>query len=380
MTKSIATFRGLSSKTMSVAISAVLLAAFANAQKTAPSGAPKPKVAADGTVEVPAFAIPFSALASEQAKKNFLESVAHPLPVTVGNIHKTRQDIDKSFHKPLLQHLRAVFPVTITPEIIGGVQTDVIVPNNGISAKNKSRVLINVHGGGFEVGARLGGQIESVPIASLGQIKVITVDYRMAPEHQFPAASEDVAAVYRGILKRYKPKNIGIYGASAGGIITTETIAWFQTHDLPRPGAVGLLVAGGIAGVLGDSLYTGQVLNGGPAPRVPPPPRGIEDLVLYFGSSEIKDPMPSPAFSTPDMAKFPLPLVITGTRDELLSDAVYTHTQLVKAGVDAELHVWEGMRHGFVLEDTAESREVWDVMIKFFDSHLGKSGKAGGVQ
>src|SRR3984885_9082724 len=97
-----------------------------------------------------------------------------------------------------------------------------------------------------------------------------------------------------------------------------------------------------------------------------PPPRGIEDLVLYFGSSEIKDPMPSPAFSTPDMAKFPLPLVITGTRDELLSDAVYTHTQLVKAGVDAELHVWEGMRHCFLYwPDPPESREAWQVIVNF---------------
>jgi monoterpene epsilon-lactone hydrolase len=71
------------------------------------------------------------------------------------------------------------------------------------------------------------------PIASIGKIKVISVDYRQAPEYAFPSASEDVATVYRELLKTYKPTNIGIYGCSAGGLLTAETIAWFQKEKLP---------------------------------------------------------------------------------------------------------------------------------------------------
>jgi epsilon-lactone hydrolase len=73
------------------------------------------------------------------------------------------------------------------------------------------------------------------------------------------------------------------------------------------------------------------------------------------------------------MAKFPPTLIVTSTRDGAMSPAVFTHTQLVKLGVDAELHVWEGLVHGFFTSqpNLPESREVWDVVIRFFDKHLG---------
>src|SRR5260370_32462969 len=97
--------------------------------------------------------------------------------------------------RPGVDRLRSVFAVDIRSEMIGGVQTDVIEPSGGVAKKNKGRVLINLHGGGFVVGARLGGQMESIPVAAIGAIKVVTVDYREGPEYRFPAASEDVAAV-----------------------------------------------------------------------------------------------------------------------------------------------------------------------------------------
>ena len=83
-----------------------------------------------------------------------------------------------------------------------------------------------------------------MPIAALGRIKVVSLDYRQGPEHRHPAASEDVAAAYRELLKTYRPENIGIYGCSAGGMLAGMSVAWFQRHGLPRPGAVGILCAG----------------------------------------------------------------------------------------------------------------------------------------
>jgi monoterpene epsilon-lactone hydrolase len=97
-----------------------------------------------------------------------------------------------------------------------------VEPHAPRKGRNRSRILINLHGGGFLFSAGngddiLSGQAESIQIAGLGSIKVVTVDYWQGPDHRFLAASEDVAAVYRELLKRhYQPRNIGIFGYSSG--------------------------------------------------------------------------------------------------------------------------------------------------------------------
>jgi epsilon-lactone hydrolase len=314
--------------------------------------------------------IPFSSLVSEKGKAAFLDRINHPLPFTPGDINKTRREIDEQFHKPLLEALHRLFPVNVTPEVIGGVQTDVVTPKAGISAKNQSRILINLHGGGFSVGARTGGQVESIPITGLGKLKVITVDYREGPENKFPAASEDVATVYQELLKKYKAKDIGIYGCSAGGILAAESLAWFQTHHLPTPGAVGIFGAGATPQSAGDSYYIGTLLAGS---RLQPIEPEGQDPADYFYHTDIKDPLISPLYTRAVLAGFPPTLIITSTRDMEFSSAVYTHTQLIMAGADADLHVWEGMRHCFFFwPDPPESQEAWRVIINFFDRHLGR--------
>jgi acetyl esterase/lipase len=224
--------------------------------------AEQPLVDVNGTVQLPERTLPYSALASEEAKKNFIDFTlrfaSQGSNFGSGDINSMRKLLDDKLMRPGVDRLRSVFPVTITPEMIGGVQTDVVAPEGGIPTKNNMRVLINLHGGGFVVAARYGGQQESIPIASLGKIKVITVDYREAPEYKFPAASEDVATVYKELLKQYRPENIGIYGCSAGGTLTAQSVAWFQTHGLPRPGAVGIFAASGVLGEAGDSLLYGR--------------------------------------------------------------------------------------------------------------------------
>ena len=79
--------------------------------------------------------------------------------------------------------------------------------------------------------------LESAPIASVGGYKVVSVNYRMAPEATHPPRVEDVATVYRELLKTYEPKHVGIYGCSAGGALTAQTAAWLPAHDLPQAGA-----------------------------------------------------------------------------------------------------------------------------------------------
>jgi acetyl esterase/lipase len=339
-------------------------------------------VDADGSMHLPAMTVPFSSLASDEAKKNFLDFVHGFASLSKGareggGINAFRNELDDRLMRPGVEKLRAVFPVNIEPETIAGVQTDIVEPAGGIAEKNTRRVLINLHGGGFMVGARLGGQMESIPIASLGAIKVITVDYREGPEHRFPAASEDVAKVYGELLKQYRPENIGIFGCSAGAILTAESVAWFQVHQLPKPGAIGMFGGGAMAEVVGDSIYVCSALMASPIPK---PDSGSESHRLpYFSATDLdwKDPLLSPVNSPSMMAKFPPTLLISGTRDPTLSCVVYTHAQLVKLGVLADLHIWEGTPHCSyaqpVVDPTVpETREAWDVIVKFFDSNLGR--------
>lgn len=240
-----------------------------------------------------------------------------------------------------------------------------------MSRRNAHRVLINLHGGGFFTGWGVNSVFESLPVASLGRIRVITVNYREAPEAQFPAASEDVASVYRALLKRYRPENIGIYGCSAGGILAAEALAWFQAHGLPRPGAAGIFCAGATPAIIGDSMYVGSALTGTAPPPVPLPKFGSPLHEAYFGDADVRDPLVSPVYHPAILAKFPPTLIISGTRDIGLSAAVYSHTQLVKAGVEADLHVWEGMPHAAIYTPSPESSEAWKVVVDFFDRHLG---------
>ena len=129
-----------------------------------------------------------------------------------------------------------------------------------------------------------------------------------------------------------------------------------------------LCSAGGMFG--GDALYTAVPL--GEARVAPPIPPGARPPLSYFRGTDPKDPLVSPVNSPEMLAKFPPTLIITGTRGFELSSALYTHEQLVKLGVDTELHVWEGLFHGFFYNvDVPESKDAFNVIIRFFDRHLG---------
>ena len=146
-----------------------------------------------GTLHLPdGEIIPYSDLASPQARKNFIDSTrgyealmpepaAGKLKTAAAIAEQERRWYDEKAYIPWLAKLRHRYAVVIEPKTIGGVQTDIITPPQGPSDYNKDRVLINLHGGGMLVGARYGGQLESIPIASMGRIGVVTVDYRMIP-------------------------------------------------------------------------------------------------------------------------------------------------------------------------------------------------------
>jgi epsilon-lactone hydrolase len=336
-----------------------------NSKDATPSTPPKVVVQPDGTVELPAESVPMSKFLSPEAKA-YLNQHLHDMQDPA--MTYAEKGIPR-FMVPYFDRQKVLFPVKLEDEKIAGVHAYVYTPANGVAAANKDRVLINLHGGGFS-GCWPGcAELESRPIAALGAIKVVSLDYRQGPENKFPAASEDVAAVYKELLKTYEPGNIGIFGCSAGGMLTAESVAWFQKHDLPRPGAIGIFCAS--AGEFGgDAAYTSTPL--GEARLMPEMRDGGVTRLGYFAGTDSKDPLIAPIYSPEVLGKFPPTLLITGTRGFEMSSTLYTHSQLVKLGVDADLHVWEGLFHGFFYNpDVPESQEAYNVIVKFFNKHLG---------
>ncbi|HKV05587.1 MAG TPA: alpha/beta hydrolase fold domain-containing protein [Candidatus Acidoferrales bacterium] len=337
-----------------------------SAQEARLQSPPTAVVEPNGTVKVPAQEVPISSFLSPEAKAyvtRHLKDMQNP------EIVKQDAGVPR-FMKPYIARDYELFSVERKDQKIGGVHTYVYTPKTGVSAKNKERVLIDLHGGGFS-GCWPGcAELESIPVAALGKIHVVSVDYREGPDYKFPAASEDVASVYRELLKSHKSQDIGIYGCSAGGIQTAMSIAWFETHSLPLPGAIGIFCASAGGAFGGDAQYTALPL--GEARVMPADASGAPPRLGYFAGTDPKNPLVSPIDSREVLAKFPPTLIITGTRGFELSSALYTHEQLVKLGVDAELHVWEGLFHGFFYNmDVPESRDALNVIIRFFDHHLG---------
>jgi len=337
---------------------------------TTAADAPKVGIASDGTVAVPALSVPMTPYLSPEGRAYVTQHL-----FDMQNPDRLVQENGlPRFMQGYYARQNALFPHTRADTRIAGVHVYDYTPKSGISAANRERVLIDLHGGGFS-GCWPGcAELESMPIASIGQIRVVSVDYREAPEFKHPAASEDVAAVYRELLKTYKAENIGIYGCSAGGMLTAMSVAWFQAHGLPRPGAVGIFCAGagspkGIATFEGDAAYTA-----GPLGELRVPQAGAAGAPAgYFAGTDPADPLVAPINSAAVLAKFPPTLLITGTRGFELSSAVYTHTQLVKNGVDARIHVWEGLFHGFFYNpDVPESQDCYRVIVDFFARNLGK--------
>lgn len=319
-------------------------------------------------VEVPAFTLPPSDQLSEDAKAVLLRMRAARSPNFGGDLAKQRAFYQK-YNDERLAEMRRHFQTREARVALGGVMVDIVTPRAGITRRNKDRVLINVHGGAFMWGSGSGALVEAIPIAATAGIKVVTVDYRLAPENRYPAASEDVTAVYRALLKQYRPENIGIYGCSAGGIITAQSVAWIRKQGLPRPGAIGTF-CGTAAPFGGDSAYLagptaeGSAPPSGPLPRLLPTP--------YMAAATGDDAAAYPLLAEAETKLFPPTLLLAGGRDFAASALTLAHRRLTQAGVTSELFLFDGLPHAFfVWPDMPESMEAYRVIANFFDQHLG---------
>ena len=347
------------------------------------------------TIHCPAFDLPDSSLISEQSHKILAahrarikalieQSAQHTSPPSSDDsdskgaeqkgAEQTGTDPkDKErqmfYRSEPYQYLVERYPVDISLDTIAGVPVEIVTPREGIKPNNQQRVLINFHGGGFVGGSQTLSRMESIPVAVLAGMKVISVDYRMAPEHRFPAATDDAFTVYQALLQTYQPHQLGIFGSSAGAFITAQLMVRLQEQGLPLPAAIAL-IAGGAFRKTGDSMaFAGAVVKA---------VHGVDlgaSNDAYFRAVDTASPQVTPGLSDHFMANFPPTFLAASTRDFALSPVVATQRRLVNLGVPVALHLWEGLEHIFHCNtpDLPETEELHQLTVAFFDTHLGRS-------
>jgi epsilon-lactone hydrolase len=249
--------------------------------------------------------------------------------------------------------------VRIEAATIAGVPVRIIYPR-GVRSLGRGPVLLNLHGGGFQVDS--GSLTETIPIAALAGIPVVAVRYRLAPEHPFPAALDDALAVYQALEKDRKASRIAVFGTSAGAVLGGQLIARLASLRRPMPSALGFFSGSADLSVSGDS-ESWMPLPGGEKTLA----AGIGG---YVGEADPRDPILSPMQGK--LAEFPPTLLVSSTRDMLLSGTVTFGRALLEQGVDARLVVFDGLPHAFwAFMDIPETAQANALMAGFLKSRVG---------
>jgi acetyl esterase/lipase len=176
-------------------------------------------------------------------------------------------------------------------------------------------------------------------------------------------------AVWKAAVKMADPKNMAIFGSSAGGALTLEMVLRVKQDHLPMPAAIAPGTPMADLTNSGDTFRTNAMLDN---VLVAPDASCDKRAAIYTNGHDLKDPMVSPLFG--DMHGFPPAILTTGTRDLLLSNTVRVHRKLRQAGVEASLQVYEGQSHGQYSRDVdaPETKEAFEEIAHFLDKHLGK--------
>jgi monoterpene epsilon-lactone hydrolase len=269
---------------------------------------------------------------------------------------------------PNVEAMRNRLKVKVEPGVMAGVKIFTVTPEKVLPA-NKNRTLLQIHGGCYVLNPGEAALPEAMLISAIGGYKVIAVDYRMPPEAYFPAALDDVVAVYQALLAKTDPKRIGLIGTSAGGALVLEAGLKAKQLGLPLPGAMASGTPMSDSTKTGDTFYTNAMLD-----NVLVSTDGFCDsaAAFYANGHDLKDPLISPIYG--DMSGFPPTILTSGTRDLLLSNTVRVHRKLRNLGIDAFLQVFEGQSHAQYGRDdrVPETREAFTEIATFFNKHLKK--------
>lgn len=302
---------------------------------------------------------PFAPWVSAEAQRKFEDNAQLPAPpIDLPG----QRDYYHAYNQRHLEVAVELFEPVIVAHEIAGVPVYTVTPKGGAT---RPGVLICLHGGAFMWGSGPGALLEAVPVSAASGMKIIAVNYRLAPEHVFPAAVDDVLAVYKTLLQTDVSSRIGIYGCSAGGILTAQAVSRFLQEGLPPPGAIAMLHGTGLE-ISGDSVSFARSPDadndtGAPVVRELP----------YFEGADLSDPLVLPGNHAAILAQFPPTLLVTGTRDFAASSVSVMHRRLLAEGVSAQCVNFDGMWHAHHMAvDLPESRETFEILARFFAENL----------
>ena len=341
--------------------------AVATALSTLPAFGQAPRPAAR---EAPARSLPVPEAVSPELQKIIgapLSPVWNVIPPTNDEWKKQITGIQDALVKTL-PALRGALNVKVEPTTFDGVKAYIVAPET-IPPDNRNRLLVHVHGGCYASFAGESGTAEAIYMAGFGKFKVISVDYRTPPDHPYPAALDDAMTVWKAAVKTAAPKNIAIFGSSAGGALTLSMVLRAKQDGLPLPGAIAPGTPMSDLTGSGDTFQTNAMVDN---VLVAYGANCDKRAALYANGHDLEDPMLSPLFG--DMHGFPPTILTSGTRDLLLSNTVRVHRKLRQAGVEAVLQVFEGQAHAQYYRDVSapETKEAFEEIAQFFDKHLGK--------
>ncbi|MBB4098758.1 alpha/beta hydrolase [Sphingomonas kyeonggiensis] len=222
---------------------------------------------------------------------------------------------------------------------------------------------LDFHGGALVVGGGAACRAQARMQADQHGARCYGVDYRMPPEHPYPAALDDAMAAYRHVLERHAPSRILVGGRSAGGNLAVAMLLRAKDEGLPLPAGLILLSPEVDLTESGDSFQVNQMVD------VVLPGSLMRNNQLYAGGADLSHPYLSPLFG--DLTGFPPTFLQSGTRDLFLSNAVRMHRALRQARVDAELHVFEAMPHGGFMGNTPEDLDLAQEVSRFARTQWG---------
>lgn len=266
---------------------------------------------------------------------------------------------------PLLPLIRQRLSVRVARAKIAGVNVFLATPDP-LPIANRGRLLLHLHGGGYVLFPGEAGAGEAMLMAGYGRFQVVSVDYRMAPDHPFPAALDDAMAVWRALLADHDPRRMGVFGSSAGGGLTLALLLRAKAEGVKLPAAIAPGTPWSDLTSAGDSLRTNEFVD-----NVLVSYSGWAGAAasLYANGHSLQDPLLSPIYG--DFHGFPPAMLTSGTRDLFLSNTVRAHRKLRRAGVEASLQLFEGQSHAqFLTPFVPETEEAFGEIALFFDRHL----------
>jgi acetyl esterase/lipase len=218
---------------------------------------------------------------------------------------------------------------------LGGVPTDVFTPDDA-----RPGAVLYLHGGGYVIGSRVSHGGIAGNLAAAARRRTALPDYRLGPEHPFPAAVDDAIAAYRALLEDHPARQLAVAGDSAGGGLTLATLLALRDRGIDLPATAVCLSPWTDLRCTTKSMRTradvDPICRSGKL-------RHMADL--YLGGADPATPLASPALA--DFTGLPPLLLQVGDAEVLLDDSIAVERRARAAGVDVELEVWDDMVHVF---------------------------------